>query len=193
MRLILQPNCHQVTAGIPALPHRLHTHRSTCHESIMQLDITALQPVGMLGHADAGFELACMAMAMAAVWHEAICNAAVQALVASKHCAVPTPKCCAVCSHITLPLCRYDDEWGDYRMVVGDHIGYRFEIMSRLGKGSFGQVAVLPFAALTCTCAMPSHKQQKVLQSAQFCTHTHLEPEIASPYSPMYCFLYSKL
>jgi dual specificity tyrosine-phosphorylation-regulated kinase 2/3/4 len=36
--------------------------------------------------------------------------------------------------------CRYDDEWGDMRMVVGDHIGYRFEILSRLGKGSFGQV-----------------------------------------------------
>ena len=30
-------------------------------------------------------------------------------------------------------------------MVVGDHIGYRFEIMYRLGKGSFGQVALLPF------------------------------------------------
>lgn len=38
-------------------------------------------------------------------------------------------------------LCiRYDDEHGDYRMVLGDHVGYRFEIMGRLGKGSFGQV-----------------------------------------------------
>lgn len=45
--------------------------------------------------------------------------------------------------HNTFECGRYDDEWGDYRMVVGDHIGYRFEIMSRLGKGSFGQVASL--------------------------------------------------
>ena len=33
------------------------------------------------------------------------------------------------------------------RMVVGDHIGYRFELLSRLGKGSFGQVCV-------CLCAV---------------------------------------
>ena len=34
----------------------------------------------------------------------------------------------------------FDDERGDYRIVVGDHIGYRYEIMETLGKGSFGQV-----------------------------------------------------
>lgn len=34
----------------------------------------------------------------------------------------------------------YDDERGDYRIVVGDHIAYRYEIMQVLGKGSFGQV-----------------------------------------------------
>ena len=32
----------------------------------------------------------------------------------------------------------YDDDKGDYRIVVGDHIGYRYEIVDFLGKGSFG-------------------------------------------------------
>lgn len=33
----------------------------------------------------------------------------------------------------------YDDERGDYNVVIGDHIAYRFEIVEFLGKGSFGQ------------------------------------------------------
>jgi len=33
----------------------------------------------------------------------------------------------------------YDDDQGDYRVVVSDHLGYRFEIIDFLGKGSFGQ------------------------------------------------------
>jgi len=33
----------------------------------------------------------------------------------------------------------YDDERGDYNIVFEDHIGYRYEVMSFLGKGSFGQ------------------------------------------------------
>ena len=32
----------------------------------------------------------------------------------------------------------YDDDKGDYKIVVGDHIGYRYEIVEFLGKGSFG-------------------------------------------------------
>ena len=32
----------------------------------------------------------------------------------------------------------YDDERGDYNVVLGDHIGYRFEVIEFLGKGSFG-------------------------------------------------------
>lgn len=36
----------------------------------------------------------------------------------------------------------FDNENGDYlHLEVGDHIGYRFEIIDKLGKGSFGQVA----------------------------------------------------
>lgn len=34
----------------------------------------------------------------------------------------------------------YDDERGDYSIVVGDHLAYRYEIVDFLGKGSFGQV-----------------------------------------------------
>ncbi len=33
----------------------------------------------------------------------------------------------------------YDDDQGDYRVVPGDHLGYRFEVVDFLGKGSFGQ------------------------------------------------------
>ncbi|KAG9284587.1 hypothetical protein G9A89_004629 [Geosiphon pyriformis] len=34
----------------------------------------------------------------------------------------------------------FDDERGDYHIVTGDHLCYRYEIMDSLGKGSFGQV-----------------------------------------------------
>ncbi|TEB36052.1 hypothetical protein FA13DRAFT_1810684 [Coprinellus micaceus] len=34
----------------------------------------------------------------------------------------------------------YDDERGDYQVVVGDHLAYRYEVVGNLGKGSFGQV-----------------------------------------------------
>jgi dual specificity tyrosine-phosphorylation-regulated kinase 2/3/4 len=32
----------------------------------------------------------------------------------------------------------YDDDQGDYKVVMGDHVGYRYEVLSFLGKGSFG-------------------------------------------------------
>jgi len=34
----------------------------------------------------------------------------------------------------------FDDERGDYKIVLGDHLAYRYEIIDILGKGSFGQV-----------------------------------------------------
>ena len=32
----------------------------------------------------------------------------------------------------------YDDERGDYKVVMKDHIAYRYEVVDFLGKGSFG-------------------------------------------------------
>ena len=34
----------------------------------------------------------------------------------------------------------YDDDRGDYNIVMGDHLAYRYEVVNVLGKGSFGQV-----------------------------------------------------
>ena len=38
------------------------------------------------------------------------------------------------------PNFGYDDERGDYSIIPGDHLSYRYEIIDILGKGSFGQV-----------------------------------------------------
>ncbi|GMF64954.1 unnamed protein product [Phytophthora lilii] len=39
-------------------------------------------------------------------------------------------------------LCNdgYDDEHGDYLVLMGDHLAFRYEVLSALGHGSFGQV-----------------------------------------------------
>ncbi|XP_015784407.1 dual specificity tyrosine-phosphorylation-regulated kinase 2 isoform X2 [Tetranychus urticae] len=36
--------------------------------------------------------------------------------------------------------CGFDDEHGSYLHVLHDHIGYRYEMLKIIGKGSFGQV-----------------------------------------------------
>ncbi|KAI1878651.1 hypothetical protein JX265_002828 [Neoarthrinium moseri] len=38
------------------------------------------------------------------------------------------------------PNFGYDDDRGDYSIIVGDHLAFRYEIVDILGKGSFGQV-----------------------------------------------------
>lgn len=50
--------------------------------------------------------------------------------------------------------CNYgfDDDQGDYRVVFGDHLSFRFEIIDFLGKGSFGQ-------AIKCK----DHKTQEIV------------------------------
>jgi len=40
----------------------------------------------------------------------------------------------------TLPNYGFDDERNDYNIVLSDHMAFRYEVLSVLGKGSFGQV-----------------------------------------------------
>ena len=35
---------------------------------------------------------------------------------------------------------NFDDDKGDYKLFIGDHIAYRYEIVQVLGSGSFGKV-----------------------------------------------------
>ena len=46
----------------------------------------------------------------------------------------------------------YDDDRGDYQVVVKDHLGFRYEVLDKLGSGSFGQ-------ALKCF----DHKEQQMV------------------------------
>ena len=46
----------------------------------------------------------------------------------------------------------YDDERGDYMVVLKDQLGFRYEVMDKLGSGSFGQ-------ALKCF----DHKEQQLV------------------------------
>jgi hypothetical protein len=63
---------------------------------------------------------------------------------------------------------RFDDERGDYRVVMGEHIAYRYEVVGMLGRGSFGQVVKAFDHKMNCPVAIKIirnrarfHKQEK--------------------------------
>ena len=58
----------------------------------------------------------------------------------------------------------FDDERGDYRLQVGDHICYRYEIQDRLGSGSFGQAVKCFDHKLRQTCALKVIRNKKKFQ-----------------------------
>ena len=73
----------------------------------------------------------------------------------------------------------FDDERGDYNVVLHDHISYRFEVLQTLGRGSFGVVLKcydwknnrfvcrqLPPGVADCLwqlCRLEDHSQQEAL------------------------------
>lgn len=50
--------------------------------------------------------------------------------------------CKAAIAKTSIENCNtvYDTIHGDYMVVIGDHLAYRYEVLSALGQGSFGQV-----------------------------------------------------
>ena len=55
----------------------------------------------------------------------------------------------------------YDDERGDYNIVMGDHLAYRYEVVDVLGKGSFGQVVRCVDHKLGGLCAVKIIRNKK--------------------------------
>ena len=56
---------------------------------------------------------------------------------------------------------EFDDKNGDYNIYIKDHIGFRYEIIASLGKGSFGQVIEVYDHANNRTLAMKIIKNHR--------------------------------
>lgn len=82
----------------------------------------------------------------------------------------------------------FDDKNGDYQVIAGDHIAYRYEILGVLGKGSFGKV-------LKCI----DHKNGKliavkmVINRKRFHLQALIEADILRSLSQWVCFCYFNL
>ena len=59
------------------------------------------------------------------------------------------------------PNFGYDDDRGDYHVVKGDHVAFRYEVLSELGKGSFGQVLKVQDHKKHAACALKIIRNKK--------------------------------
>lgn len=55
----------------------------------------------------------------------------------------------------------FDDERGDYKVVLHDHICYRYEVLSELGQGSFGRVLKVYDYKFSVPCALKIIRNKK--------------------------------
>ncbi|KAI8354009.1 hypothetical protein BD560DRAFT_449749 [Blakeslea trispora] len=72
----------------------------------------------------------------------------------------------------------YDDERGDYKTVMNDHLAYRYEILEELGRGSFGQVVKCYDHKTANTVAVKLIRNKK-----RFYAHAKTEVKILSDLS----------
>jgi hypothetical protein len=61
----------------------------------------------------------------------------------------------------SLPNNGYDDELSYYKIIQGDHIAYRYEVLQLLGKGSFGQVVRCLDHKRSCLVALKIIRNQR--------------------------------
>ncbi len=59
------------------------------------------------------------------------------------------------------PNFGYDDDRGDYHVVKSDHIAFRYEVVSELGRGSFGQVLKVMDHKKHSPCALKIIRNKK--------------------------------
>jgi dual specificity tyrosine-phosphorylation-regulated kinase 2/3/4 len=59
---------------------------------------------------------------------------------------------------------EFDDDKGDYKVLINDDILYRFEVQDILGKGSFGQVLKVFDHLTKKTCALKIIKNKQRYQ-----------------------------
>ncbi|EKF31901.1 serine/threonine protein kinase, putative,protein kinase, putative [Trypanosoma cruzi marinkellei] len=71
--------------------------------------------------------------------------------------------------------CGYDDERGDYTIMLHDHIAYRYEVLGTLGSGSFGQVVKVADHQNGTTAALKIIRNKK-----RFMTQAKIEVQILS-------------
>jgi dual specificity tyrosine-phosphorylation-regulated kinase 2/3/4 len=62
------------------------------------------------------------------------------ASLTNNHGTAPFPEPRTTPAHPRTGCAGFDDERGDYVILMHDHVSYRYEVIMVLGKGSFGQV-----------------------------------------------------
>lgn len=86
----------------------------------------------------------------------------------------------------------YDDERGDYNIVVGDHLAYRYEVVDLLGKGSFGQVVRCIDHKLGGLCAVKIIRNKKRFHQqalVEVNILNKLKEWVSAPYSASHGFI----
>jgi dual specificity tyrosine-phosphorylation-regulated kinase 2/3/4 len=85
--------------------------------------------------------------------------------------------------HVNIFDNKYDDNQGDYIIKSGDHLNYRYEIITLLGKGSYGEAVkcfdhkIKQFVCIKIIKSNPKFKSQAILEIELLEYLTNHDPE----------------